>query len=421
VSDTSHRPETGFARIFVAAVATLFFLVCTWTSYARWADFSYRTFDLAFYVQGIWQFLHGRFQVSVINVPLLGNHVEPIVFLFAPLFAVIRHPMIFVAVQNAALATLAPVGYSIARRLGLGPKPAVLLAVAILIAPAAGYIALHEFHPEAFTALFILLLWRARLVRRLGQHWLWFVALLACKENVALLLVAYCAVQAIAERERGVGELARWYLFPLGVAILWFFVCTKIIAPVLNSGNVDYAALYDRLGSSPREILWNAIAHPQLIGHALSQSLTHGNLFWALLFPFLCLPLLKPRWLLIATPILLQHLLSWRSSEWTIYFHYAAPLLPLFWIALVEAVAVPPFRKPAPALVTRIFPWLVIGACVAAQIAIGPAAAIASATTDWFAAKSDRARKNAFIGQISPNESVVAPLPYLSHLAMRPN
>src|SRR5437667_7850548 len=93
------------------AVAALFFAVCTWTSYVRWANFEYRTFDLAYYVQAIWQLVHGRFQVSVENVPLLGNHVEPIVFLFAPLFAIFRHPMLFVGVQNAALAMMGPVGY----------------------------------------------------------------------------------------------------------------------------------------------------------------------------------------------------------------------------------------------------------------------------------------------------------------------
>ena len=76
--------RTGLKLSLVASA--LFFLAVTATSCARWANFEYRTFDLAFYVQGIWQFLHGRFDVSVLQVPLLGNHVEPIVFLLAPLF-----------------------------------------------------------------------------------------------------------------------------------------------------------------------------------------------------------------------------------------------------------------------------------------------------------------------------------------------
>jgi len=416
---TAERQTVEPGKVIVTTLAGLFFLICTWTSYARWANFQYRSFDLAYYVQAIWQLIHGRLDVSVENVPLLGNHVEPIVFLFAPLFAVFHHPMLFVAVQNAVLATMPLVGYNIAKRLGLDGKRACLLSAALLLAPATGYIAIHEFHPEALVAPFLLLMLQAWVAKSLGRHWLWFVAVLACKENMAPLLIVYFATQCVAERNRGLAELRRWYLWPMGLALIWFVLCACVITPALNSGNIDYVALYDQLGTSPGNILRNAIIRPQLIGRALLQSLTHGNLVWGLLLPFLCLPLLRPRWIVIAAPILLQHLLSWRSSEWMIYFHYAAPLLPLFWIALVEVIAASAHWKQVPLVVSRATAWLVILGCVAAQIWLGPLAQIVTTTADWFGAGQDRARKNAFIAQIPPASSVVAPLPYLSHLAMR--
>jgi hypothetical protein len=102
-----------------------------------------------------------------------------------------------------------------------------------------------------------------------------------------------------------------------------------------------------------------------------------------------------------------------------IYFHYAAPLLPLFWIASVEVIVASDHWKHVPSVVSRATAWLVILACVAAQIWLGPVARIVTATSDWFGAGQDRARKSAFIAQIPPASSVVAPLPYLSHLAMR--
>jgi uncharacterized membrane protein len=405
-------------NVVITTVAVICFFVWTWTSYARWSDFQYRSFDLAYYVQAIWQLIHGRFDVSVENVPLLGNHVEPIVFLFVPFFAIFRHPMVFVAVQNAALASMGPVGYNIAKRLGFDNKRACLLGVAILLAPAAGYIALHEFHPEALTAPFLLLMLQARVTKSLRLHWLWFIAVLACKENMAPLLAGYCIILCISERNRTFAELRNWYLWPMGVAIIWFVICIRVITPALNSGNIDYLGLYDRLGSSPGNILRNAFVRPQLIGQALLKSLTHGNLLWGLVFPFLCLPLLRPRWILIATPVLLQHLLSWRSSEWMIYFHYGAPLLPLFWIASVEAIAAFD-RWKLPAFLPRIVPWLIIVACVVAQFWLGLLSGIVTRNADWFQGGQERARKNAFIAQIPPSSSVLAPLPYLSHLAMR--
>ena len=403
----------------ILALALLFFAVCTWASYARWANFEYRTFDLAYYVQALWQLIHGRFQVSVEGVPLLGNHVEPIVLLIAPLFIVFRHPLVFVVVQNAALASMGPVAFDVGRRLGLDRTTAVLLAGALLLAPASGYIALHEFHPEALTAPFLLLMLHARLRGSLRAHWGWLIAVLACKENMALLIAAYCAVHVVLERKRPRAELRAWYLWPMALSILWFLACVKLITPALNSGNIDYLALYDRLGESGGDIVLKAITQPQRIFGALVQSLSHGNLVWALLLPFLALPLMRPRWLLIATPILLQHLLSWRSSEWTIYFHYAAPLLPLFWIALAEGVLQIDRWTPAPIRLS--IPFVVIAACLAGQIFLGPIGGITSTTTDWFSGEQARARKRVFINQIPPAASVLAPLPYLSHLAMREN
>jgi uncharacterized membrane protein len=419
VITVSPRSAAEPGRLFIFAASTLFFAACTLASYARWANFDYRTFDLAYYVQAIWQLIHGRFVVSVEHVPLLGNHAEPIVFLFAPIFAIFRHPLVFVVIQNATLAVAGPVAYRICRSLGFDDKKAGLLAAALLLAPAAGYIALHEFHPEAFVVLFVLLMLQARLSRKLGWYWLWFVAVLACKENMALLLAGYCAVHCVTERDRGFAEVRRWFLWPMGLSILWFGLYTKWIMPALNSGNIDYLALYDRLGSTPAEILWNAAKNPQLIVGPLAQSLTHGNLVWALLLPFLGFSLLRPRWLIVCLPVLLQHLLSWRSSEWTIYFHYAAPLLPLFWIALVEALAQTRRWPRFPEWIPRHAPALIVITCVAFQVLIGPAPSIAQTATTWFAKASERTRKNDFISAISPQASVVAPLPYLSHLAMR--
>ena len=116
--------------------------------------------------------------------------------------------MIFVVVQNAALAIMGPVGFDIGKRLGLGTKESWFLAAALLVAPAAGYIAVHEFHPEALSAPLLLLMVRARLLRSLAQHWFWFIAVLACKENMALLLAGYCVIQLLVQRKRGQSELS---------------------------------------------------------------------------------------------------------------------------------------------------------------------------------------------------------------------
>jgi hypothetical protein len=203
------------------------------------------------------------------------------------------------------------------------------------------------------------------------------------------------------------------------LSVIWFVLCTKVITPALNAGNIDYLALYDRLGTSAGDILLNAIIQPHRIGTALLQSLRGGNLVWALLLPFLGLSMLRGRWLIIAAPILLQHLLSWRSSEWQIYFHYAAPLIPLFWIALAEGLAGLERAQFGPRWIRSALPFLVVVACAFAQLLLGPAAGIVSSIAQLFSPTPERASKIAFIQHIPPKASVVAPLPYLSHLATR--
>ena len=414
-----NRQQTDLGKLATTGAALVFFASSTWTSYAHWSNFEYRTFDLAYYVQALWQLLHGRFSVSVEGVPLLGNHVEPVVLLLLPFFALCQHPLALVVVQNAALAAMAPLGFNIARRVGLGQTSAALLASALLLTPATGYVALHEFHPEAFAAPLVLLIILARQKSSAALHWVGIATLLACKENMAFLVAAYCAVHLLLERERPLAQLRRWYVWPLALSIGWFLLCVKVITPTLNAGAIDYLSLYDRLGHSPGEILINVVTEPHRLVAAINQSLVQGNVLPGLLLPFLGLPLCRPRWLVIGIPILLQHLLSWRSSEWQIYFHYAAPLIPLFWIATVETTARLTSAERFSSSIRFAIPCLVVVACGIAQAVLGPAQTVTSSITEWRAGEEARARKTSFIARILPEASVVAPLPYLSHLAMR--
>src|SRR5204863_8150716 len=109
--------------------------------------------------------------------------------------------------------------------LWLDGRGAWLLRSATLLAPATGYIGTHEFPPEALVAPFLLLMLQAWVAKSLGRHWLWFVAVLACKENMAPLLIVYFATQCVAERSRGLAELRRWYLWPMSLALIWFLLC----------------------------------------------------------------------------------------------------------------------------------------------------------------------------------------------------
>lgn len=387
--------------------AGLVFLVSWW----QWWTFQYGTFDLAFYVQALWLALRGKWTVSLLNVPLMGNHAEPIVFLITPLFAIFPHPMTFVAVQTLAFATMPFTAWRIARRLEIARPAAICLALATVLTPATLSIGIYEFHPEALAAPLLLLLIEARLAERYGRFWLWFVAVLSVKENMALLLVAFCVVWAVLDGQRGRAWVLRWNLAPLVVAAAWLLIFGKVISPALNAGNVDYLQLYGHLGKSGGDIVAKFFTEPGRALKALHVALTQGNLLPALLVPFLLLPLLRPRWLLIAAPLLAQHLLSWRSSEWSLGAHYPAPLIPLFWIAAAEALG---RRRAQNAVAAGL-----LAMCVLAHLRWGPARELAREIPHLATILERREWKAQMLRAVPETASVTAAVPYLSHLATR--
>jgi len=391
--------------------ALLFVALAFTVSWWHWWTFQYGTFDLAFYVQALWLALRGKWMVSLLNVPLMGNHAEPIVFLMAPLFALCPHPMTLVAVQAIAFGTMPFTAWRIGQRLGLERNAALLLALATLLTPASLSVAIHEFHPEALAAPLLLLLIEARLAERRGWHWLWFLAVLSTKENMAPLLMMFCAVGVFQDWKRGRAWQMRWNLAPMLAAAAWLLLCARVIGPRLNAGNVDYLQLYGHLGNSGGDILLKFFTEPSRAFHALQAALFQGNMVWALLVPFLCLPLLRPRWLLVALPVLLQHLLSWRYTEWSLGAHYPAPFIPLFWIAAAEAL--------------KQWRWQsqialgVLAACLLANLRWGAAPELASEIPTLGARLEEREWKAAMIEGIPDTASVAACLPYLAHLAKR--
>ncbi len=391
--------------------AILFCVIAIADSWFRWATFQYGTFDLAFYAQGLWLAGKGTWHVSLLDVPLMGNHQDPIVFLALPFYKIWSHPMLLVILQTLALATMPFTGWRIARHLEFGPQASVWLALATLLAPATGFIALHEFHPEALTAPLLLLMFQGRQQRRPGIFWLSFILVLACKESMGLLLAWISLVYWFIERDRDREWRVGWNIIPGWIAFGWFLLCVLIIGPALNGGRVDFLELYSHLGDSPGGIVGGFFAHPSKGATALWHGLTGGNLAWGTLLPFLLLPVLRPRWIIMAAPIFLQHLLSWRQSEWSINFHYAAPLLPLLWLGAAEAGSALFWRD-------ILAGWVAVG-CVVGQLWFGPIKSVWHTVAGASDALWAREWKSAMLVAVEKDASVTAGMPYLSHLTNR--
>ena len=392
--------------------ALIFCLVVIADSWFRWATFQYTTFDLAFYAQGLWLAGRGIWNVSLLDVPLMGNHQDPIVFLALPLFKIWSHPMLLVILQTLMLATMPFTAWRIARHLEFGPQASVWLGLATLLAPASGFVALHEFHPESLTAPLILLMFEARMKQRPGIFWIAFILILACKESMGLLLAWISLVLYFVDRDRNRDREWRigWSVIPGCVALGWFVICI-FLGRSLNAGRVDFLELYSHLGDSAASILGGFVTHPSKAVTAFWNGFTGGNLAWGTLVPFLLLPLLRPRYLIMAAPIFLQHLLSWRQSEWDIDYHYAAPLLPLLWLGAAEAGSALFWRD-------VLAGWVAV-ACIICQFWFGPILNVWKTATGAGTALWEKEWKSKMLDAVPADASVTAGIPYLSHLANR--
>lgn len=402
------------SRLRTITILTLAILVLTVAVSAvgfwKYAHYRYQGMDLAIYTnvlgnlsgagekenlsplptgrggEGGW----GNWHSSIQGGSYLGDHVEPILLLIAPLFHLWSDPRLLLILQALALGlTAVPVHLflsssraerreaerspersigDVSARPGFGRHDeggrgkALFLAALWLLNPLLWNAALFEFHALSFAPLFLLSAAYCFLRRRFGGFIAWGLLSLSVREDVALIVVMFGVIgvydwwrhwRGTAERagdaERGSPAARRsssstvgvrsgrtrerqwlWILTPLLLGLAWFFLATRIAAAHSPSGAYKFLIYYGWLR--------DAVSHPAaLLGHIVS--IGNIDMTLGLLLPFLFFPLLRLRWLLLAVPPLLQILLSAPGgSSVVVETHYALLFLPGITLASVEAI-----------------------------------------------------------------------------------
>jgi uncharacterized membrane protein len=318
----------------IAAYAVTFSILC----WVRWRYYLYTDFDLAIFAQAVDGILRGTLFSSIRGMSWLGDHSSLILFVLAPIYAVIRHPMMLLVVQSTALALGALPVHALARRELRHDGLALACAALYLLHPAMGYANLFEFHPEmlatpALAAAFFFLRsgrTRATLV------WAGFAML--CREDVALvvaMLGLYALVWVRPRRPALAGMLFAGAALSLAVTFL-------ILRPAFTHGESDYAGVYQQWGASFGSVVAGILSRPDIALQSLL--ITPGVPFdtsvklqyhLTMLLPLAFLPLLSPATLLNALPAFAEHMLSWRTAQHTILCQYTALILPFTAVGMV--------------------------------------------------------------------------------------
>jgi uncharacterized membrane protein len=312
------------------------------------------SWDLAIYIEYVKQ--AASFHAPVVDARtagfnLLGDHFQPIVMLIAPFFRVFPSGATLVAAQ-ALLAALSvfPVSQAAREKSGVGPSRAI--AVAYGFSWGLQQMANFDFHEIAFAVPLLACSLSALVRGHVKAAVLWALPLVLVKEDQGFTVAAiglYLATAGMraAAREPGDPDAAgpsadpdpggrrriRAGQFLLIWGFAWSFLAIGVIIPHFNPGHqYDYWSDGGILAPG---------SHPTVTGligqwsHAWPDKLQTIVL---LLLPTAFIALRSPL-ILVAGPSLLLRFLSTNSAFWGTVWHYNATVMPVIFVAAIDAMA----------------------------------------------------------------------------------
>jgi len=232
-------------NFFVLLLWGFFFLVLAVNvkiNVFRYANFDYGKFDLGNMNQMIWNTLNGRFMYLTdyfgTNLPRWAmSHVDPILLLFVPIFALLPHPMTITYAQILLILGSCFLVYKIALLELKSKFAASMLGMSFLLYPAVGFItAWTGFHgvsaaiPFFFGAFYVFeKMYKENKFTKKGiiLFWVLLVITMSGKEQLPLYIVLY-GVFIWLFRKTAPKKLS---FYMMGVGIIWFILAFFVIIP----------------------------------------------------------------------------------------------------------------------------------------------------------------------------------------------
>ncbi len=335
-----------------AAWLCALYAVTTSVWYVLWRHgFAERSADEGMFENILWNAVHGHGLRTWVEggVPHLAVHFSPVLYLLLPLYALFgsMHVVHFVTSILVAIAGYCFHGH-VART--LDQRSALPAMLAFLLCPTLVLQTFMEFHEQALAILpltLLLIAWSDD--RSAGAAWS-ALALLAVREDNALLVIALGAVSLFDPRRRGVGVL----LLVLGVA--WLALWQGLAIRLLGAGHLPgvLGNTYANWGASPGEIVRAVLTRPLDVMRHLLAPVPILYLI-LLLVPVLGVLPMGSRVTLVMLPQLLMVLLAGHDTRmFQIRMHYSvAPAIVLQFGAIASLARLDPARGRFAAAVRR--------------------------------------------------------------------
>ena len=186
--------------------------VFSWALVAQHRAYNSSAFDLGFFDQIVWNTSRGRlFATTFVPYNFAGQHVEPVLLLFAAAYRVRPAVEVLLLTQAAVAAWAALPLYLAARRVLASATAGAMVAAAYLLAPHLHGAVLFDFHPEVMGTAGIFGAFALLTAGRPGWALVPIGATFLLKEDASLPAHGYC----VLVEEDGVSLYARSDRCPL--------------------------------------------------------------------------------------------------------------------------------------------------------------------------------------------------------------
>ncbi len=393
------------------AVAAVTFVVYLVLSVRRYQVLRSPSWDLAIFDQAIRNMAAGHAPIALVkgvDFNIFGDHFHPLIALMVPVYWVFPSAVSLLVAQCLLIAASAFVITRLAvevtgRYAGAGVGVAYAFSWGLQAA------VVSQFHEVAF-ALPLVAASLAALVRgRWRACALWAAPLVLVKEDLGLTVAVIGML--IVLRSRG----ARWRL-GVGLAlggVVAFVVAVKLVLPAVNSQGVwDYQS----------QIPWSILTDPGALLHDLVVPADKLRTF-AFTFAITGFLALRSPIALVTLPTFAWRFLGDVPSYWSLEWHYNAILMPIVFVALLDAILVlreRPSRFDPPLL--RSYAGVAAPVCAAVAIALTvlQQLAVTDVVKPSFYATPDRvAVAHELMRQVPDGVSVESDEGLLAYLAQR--
>lgn len=308
-------------RWIIAYFSISYAIVMSAIGLLRHSVFQSHAFDLAIFDQAVWSLWAGKFLLSSFKggICLLGDHMSPVLVLFAPLYLIWDNAGVLIVAQAVMTALcFFPLGLIAEEKLGKGAAP-IVFAFALFFYQPLRHSIRSDFHPEFLTNPLFFMSFYCLLKNRLKLFFLGLLGLVLCKENMYGISFAFGIYLMFQRRWRPAVAI-------LVLSLAFFYLTTQVLVPKLAGGQpYFYQANYNYLFTG------NWGEHPPLV----VQPLGFLEYLYKIFLPLSFLSFFDFPTLFLAAPIFFQNVLSRNPMMHSIAFQYTSGLTPAVFISTI--------------------------------------------------------------------------------------